>query len=57
MFSHDLLSVPMARRLADYTCPMLLAPGLRGPDAATVIHELSYLLSQINLSASVEDAA
>ena len=57
MFSHDLLSVPMARRLADYTCPMLLAPGLRGPDAATVIHELSYLLSQINLSASLEDAA
>ena len=40
----QLLAVPSTKTLADYTCPMLLAPGLRGQDAATVIHELSYLL-------------
>ena len=44
MSPRQLLTIPSTKTLADYTCPMLLAPGLRGQDAATVIHELSYLL-------------
>jgi mannitol/fructose-specific phosphotransferase system IIA component (Ntr-type) len=44
MSSRQLLTVPSTKTLADYTCPMLLAPALRGQDAAAVIHELSYLL-------------
>ncbi|HTZ20235.1 MAG TPA: PTS sugar transporter subunit IIA [Opitutaceae bacterium] len=32
------------KTLADYTCPMLLAPGLHGQNPSAVIHELSYLL-------------
>ena len=39
-----LLAGASTKTLADYTCPMLLAPELRGRDAAAVIHELSYLL-------------
>jgi len=44
MSSRQLLTVPSTKTLADYTCPMLLAPELRGQDAAAVIHELSYML-------------
>lgn len=40
----QILTVPSTRTLADYTCPMLLAPKLHGQDAAAVVHELSYLL-------------
>jgi len=57
MSSRDLLTVRATQTLADHTGPMLLAPGLRGPNAAAVIHEFSYLLSQVNLSALVDDAA
>ena len=40
----QLLTGLATKTLADYTCPMLLAPGLRGLNMAAVIHELSYLL-------------
>ena len=44
MTPRRLLAGAATKTLADYTCPMLLAPGLRGQHAAAVIHELSYLL-------------
>jgi PTS system fructose-specific IIC component len=44
MSPSHLLAVAPTKTLADYTCPMLLAPELHGRDAAAVIHELSYLL-------------
>jgi mannitol/fructose-specific phosphotransferase system IIA component (Ntr-type) len=44
MSPNHLLAGGSTKTLADYTCPMLLAPELRGQDAAAVIHELSYLL-------------
>ena len=44
MSPRHLLAGAPTKTLADYTCPMLLVPELRGQTAAAVIHELSYLL-------------
>lgn len=40
------LVTPAAMTLADFTCPGLIIPRLRGQDAASVIQELSQALQQ-----------